>query len=91
MILAHIDVGLRGLVRRLGWEKGIDGALRAVRPQSGYLTTEHLIGWKYVVPTVADPAGLRLALSQKAMTRIHPADLAEIIEELPAGHASGPL
>ena len=85
MILAHIDVGLRGLVRRLGWEKGIDGALRAVRPRSKYLSSEQLIGWKYVVPTVADPAGLRLALSQKAMARIHPADLAEIIEELPAG------
>lgn len=85
MILAHIDVGLRGLVRRLGWEKGIDGVLRAVRPQSKYLASEKLIGWKYVVPTVADPAGLRLALSQKAMTRIHPADFAEILEDLPAG------
>ncbi|HEV2064589.1 MAG TPA: CBS domain-containing protein [Thermoanaerobaculia bacterium] len=84
MILAHIDVGLRGLVRRLGWEKGIDGVLRAVRPQSKYLASENLIGWKYVVPTVADPAGLRLALSPKSIARIHPADFAEILEELPA-------
>jgi magnesium transporter len=84
MILAHIDVGLRGLVRRLGWEKGVDGAVRAVRPRSNYLLSEQLIGWKYVVPTVADPAGLRLALSQKSIARIHPADFAEILEELPA-------
>ena len=32
MILAHIDVGLRGLVRRLGWEKGIDGCSRRCAP-----------------------------------------------------------
>jgi magnesium transporter len=85
LVLAHIDVGLRGLVRRLGWEKGIDGAVRTLRPQARYLAAEQLIGWKYVVPTVADPAGLRLALSQKSIARIHPADFAEILEELPAG------
>lgn len=85
LVLAHIDVGLRGLVRRLGWEKGLDGTLRALAPWSKYLKAEQLIGWKYVVPTVADPAGLRLALSQKSIARIHPADLAEILEDLPAG------
>jgi magnesium transporter len=85
LVLAHIDVGLRGLVRRLGWERGIERLLRFVRPRSRYLTSEDgLIGWKYVVPTLADPAGLRLALSQKAIGRLHPADLAEILEDLPA-------
>ena len=38
-----------------------------------------------MLPTVADPAGLRLALSQKSINRLHPADLAEILEELPPG------
>src|SRR6266542_5141168 len=84
LVLAHIDVGLRGLVRRLGWEKGVDGTVRRLTPRSKYLQAEQLIGWKYVVPTVADPAGLRLALSQKSIARIHPADFAEILEELPA-------
>jgi CBS domain-containing protein/sporulation protein YlmC with PRC-barrel domain len=84
LVLAHIDVGLRGLVRRLGWERSLDGAVRLLRPRSRYLQVEGLIGWKYVVPTVADPAGLRLALSQKSIGRIHPADFAEILEELPA-------
>ena len=84
MVLAHIDVGLRGLVRRLGWEKAIDRTIRAVKHDARYLKYEQLIGWKYVVPTVADPAGLRLALSQKSISRLHPADLAEILEDLPA-------
>lgn len=84
LVLAHIDVGLRGLVRRLGWERGVDWVVRAVRPRAKYLTSDQLIGWKYVVPTVADPAGLRLALAQRSITRIHPADLAEILEDLPS-------
>jgi CBS domain-containing protein/sporulation protein YlmC with PRC-barrel domain len=84
MVLAHIDVGLRGLVRRLGWERAIDAAIGTVKPEARYLRFEQLIGWKYVVPTVADPAGLRLALSQKSISRLHPADLAEILEDLPA-------
>ena len=84
MRLAHIDVGLRGLVRRLGWEKAIDGLVRMARSDARYLSAERLIGWKYVVPTVGDPAGLRLALSQKSLANLHPADLAEILEDLPA-------
>jgi magnesium transporter len=84
LILAHIDVGLRGLVRRMGWERGVDGAVRALSPRARYLTSDQFIGWKYVVPTVADPAGLRLALAQKAIKRLHPADLADILEELPS-------
>jgi len=86
LILAHIDVGLRGLVRRLGWERGLEALLRAVRPRSRFLTSEDgLIGWKYVLPTLGDPAGLRLAFSQKSIGRLHPADLAEILEDLPVG------
>jgi magnesium transporter len=88
MILAHIDVGLRGLVRRLGWEKGLDATVRAVNGKARYLSAEQLIGWKYVAPTLADPAGLRLAFSQKSVGRIHPADLAEILEDLPAASRS---
>jgi Mg/Co/Ni transporter MgtE len=72
-------------VRRLGWERAVDGLLRVARPRASYLSEEsRLIGWKYVVPTLADPAGLRLALSQKSIGQLHPADLAEILEDLPA-------
>jgi magnesium transporter len=85
LVLAHIDVGLRGLVRRLGWERGIEALLRAVHPKARLLRDEGLIGWKYVLPTLGDPAGLRLAFSQKSIGRLHPADLAEILEDLPAG------
>jgi magnesium transporter len=85
LVLAHIDVGLRGLARRLGWERGVEAAVRLIRPRARYLGAEEgLIGWKYVVPTLADPAGLRLALSTKSIASLHPADLAEILEDLPS-------
>lgn len=84
LVLAHIDVGLRALVRRLGWEPAVDGAIRLIRPGGRYFSEDGLIGWKYVLPTLADPAGLRLALSQKSIGQLHPADLAEILEDLPA-------
>jgi magnesium transporter len=83
--LAHIDVGLRGLVRRLGWEPFVDRIVSLLRPGAKYLSNEPLIGWKYVVPTLDDPAGLRLALSQKSLAKLHPADLADILEDLPTG------
>jgi magnesium transporter len=85
LVLAHIDVGLRGLLRRLGWEKSLELAARSLGSRTRVLPPEQLIGWKYVLPTVADPAGLRLALSQESIGRIHPADLADILEELPPG------
>lgn len=84
LVLAHIDVGLRSLVRRLGWERAVDRAVRLIRPGGRYFAEDGLIGWKYVLPTLADPAGLRLALSQKSIGQLHPADLAEILEDLPA-------
>lgn len=83
LVLAHIDVGLRSLVRRLGWQPAVDRMIHAVRPRSRYFSEDGLIGWKYVLPTLADPAGLRLALSQKSISSLHPADLAEILEDLP--------
>ena len=86
LILAHIDVGLRGLVRRLGWERGIEALLEPfIRRRALSPRRSSLIGWKYVLPTLGDPAGLRLAFSQKSIGRLHPADLAEILEDLPAG------
>jgi magnesium transporter len=82
--LAYIDVGLRGLVRRLGWQRPVDAAVSLVRPGARYLKNEQLIGWQHVIPSLTDPAGLRLALSQTSLARVHPADLAEILTDLPA-------
>jgi magnesium transporter len=90
--LAHADIGMRGIVRRLGWEKFIDNIVRILNKKSKYLKQEHFITWKVVqLLTLAPPKGgdeairphrLQLNVDQTQLTRLHPADLAEILEDL---------
>jgi magnesium transporter len=80
--VAHVDVGLRGLVRRMGWQRPVDGLVALVRPKSRYLTAETLLSWKLVQPIESAPGRVRIEATKKALASLHPADLAEIMEEL---------
>jgi magnesium transporter len=80
--VAHVDVGFRGLVRRMGWQSLVDALVRRVRPGSPYLRDEKLVSWKHVQPLSAGSRRVRLDLSRAALSEIHPADLAEILEDL---------
>ena len=76
--LVHVDVGFRGLMRRVGWEKLVDQALRWF---FSYDLPNQFISWKYVqLPSGSSP--LQLSVSQKKLSDLHPADLADIIEDL---------
>ena len=80
--LAHVDVGFRGLVRRMGWERGVDGAITLLRPTAAYLQRDNLLSWKLIQP-LGDVGGrVRLDVAQDQLATLHPADLAEILEEL---------
>jgi magnesium transporter len=76
--LVHVDVGLRGLMRRVGLEKALDKFLRLFLD---YELSDHLIPWRFVQP-LSSPALLRLKVAQNRLAQLHPADLADIIEEL---------
>jgi len=82
--LVHVDVGTRGLVRRMGWEAAVDGLLRRVAPGARYLSAERLIRWQYVQPTSLDPKAhsIRLSVLQRQLNDLHPADIAEILTDL---------
>ena len=80
--IAHVDVGFRGLVRRLGWERWVDRAVTVVRPSAVYLRSDHLLSWKLVQPLDRAPGKVRLEVAQQALAQLHPADLAEIMEDL---------
>jgi magnesium transporter len=82
--LVHVDVGIRGLVRRLGWSGAIDGVVRRLAPHARYLDTERLISWRYVQPLAPDLTGhaLQLTVARRQLGQLHPAQLAEILEEL---------
>jgi magnesium transporter len=80
--IAHVDVGLRGLIRRMGWEPLVDRTLKLVRPGAPYLTSDHLVSWKLVQPLDQSAGKVRLEVAQRLLATLHPADLAEIMEDL---------
>jgi len=76
--LVHVDVGFRGLMRRVGWEKLVDRILRWL---FSYDLPNQFISWKYV-QLLSGSDLLQLSVSQKKLSHLHPADLADIIEDL---------
>ncbi|HWP35491.1 MAG TPA: CBS domain-containing protein [Thermodesulfobacteriota bacterium] len=85
LVLVHVDVGLRGLLRRLGWERVVEGAARFLRRNGRPVLEERLIGWPYVQPLPARPgAPLQLTVPQAQLAELHPADLASILADLDA-------
>ena len=80
--IAHVDVGLRGLVRRMGWQRPVDGVVSLLRPAARYLNAETLLSWKLVQPIESAPGRVRIEATKKALASLHPADLAEIMEDL---------
>ena len=76
--LVHVDVGLRGLMRRVGLERAMDNFFQWFLD---YHLSDHLIPWRFVQP-LSSPDLLRLKITQNRFSQLHPADLADIIEEL---------
>ena len=84
LMVAHVEIGLRGLVRRLGWEGIIDFLLRIINKNAHYLQKEDLVSWKYVQPVALNPASMtmKLSVSSKQLLSIPAADLGDIIFDL---------
>ena len=78
LMLVQVDVGLRGLLRRLGFEGPV---IRFTEWFFDYTPKEKFIAWNYVQP-LSDPDRLRLQIPQSKLSDLHPADLADIIEDM---------
>ncbi len=76
--LVHVDVGFRGLMRRVGLETAVDKLLMSL---FDYKLSDQFISWKFIQP-ISTPDLLRLKITQNRLSQLHPADLADIIEEL---------
>jgi magnesium transporter len=85
LTVAHVDIGGRGIVRRLGYERSIDFLVRLFNRHARYLRLEHLIAWKYIQPLTINPVSMTIKINvpQKQLTNIPSADLGEIIQDLP--------
>jgi len=79
--IVHVDYGIRGILRRLGWLKAIDFFTNWL---FAYQVEEKMISWKYIQPLPSGPAkqNLKLNVTSRKIHEIHPSDLADIIEEL---------
>lgn len=82
--ITHAAVGIRSMIRRLGYEKVVDTCVKLIRPKALYLTKEALINWKHVhaIPNRSFQTNLKVNLSNEDLRDMHPADLADIIEDL---------
>lgn len=83
MRLIAVDIGISGLLRRLGL-RGLGQAWLRRMTKPGLRPA--LISWDAVQPLHRDAAGeaIRLQVPRELINRIHPSDLAAIIEELNA-------
>lgn len=81
--VVHVDIGTRGLIRRLGYEGWIDSLLRLMRPSARYLKNEQLLSWKFVKTITLDPLDpIHIQLSADQLANIPPADLGELLMDL---------
>jgi magnesium transporter len=87
LFLATVDVGFRGVLRRLGYLKAWDflgGVLH--RPLE-----RKEIDWLLVQPLGANLSRLTLTVTRDKLSDLHPADLAHILAQLPHQNISAVL
>jgi len=77
-VLVAIDVGMRGLLRRLGIEKQAIELLRLFKIDLPF----NLISWNYLQPLEPKLKKISLTVPRQMVSQIHPADIAELISSL---------
>jgi magnesium transporter len=79
--LVHIDIGVKGLLRRLGWLGFFNPAFKWIVSRD---MKDKFVSWKYVQPTTTTDVygSLHLKIDSSKLSEIHPADLADIVEDL---------
>jgi magnesium transporter len=84
--LVHVDFGIRGILRRMGWIRTVDSLTDWL---FAYRFQEKMASWKYVQPLARDlKKNLKLNLTLRKLYEIHPSDLADILEELDQANRS---
>jgi magnesium transporter len=79
--VVHIDIGSKGILRRLGFLRPVNAAFRWVTDRD---LKDEFVSWKYVQPTATTSvyASVQLKTDASKLSEIHPADLADILEDL---------
>jgi magnesium transporter len=77
-ILVAIDVGIRGIMRRLGVERGGEDFMRIFRRDIPF----NLISWNYLQPLGPKLSTISLTVPRQMVSELHPADIADIISQV---------
>jgi magnesium transporter len=85
--LVAVDVGAAGLLRRIGIERPVRSLARTVRAS----LPERYIDWEDVDPLDTTIASVRLRVPHRKLAQLHPADLADILEDLAPRDRAGVL
>jgi magnesium transporter len=78
VLLVGVDIGARGLLRRLGVEQ----VGRRLRRVVGADFPQRIVSWDAVDPVQSDERSVRLRISHQKLSKLHPADIAEIVSQL---------
>jgi magnesium transporter len=84
--LVAVDVGLAGILRRLGLSGSGERLARAL-----HLEAENYIEWEDVDPVESSVSSLKLRVPHAALGTLHPADVAHIVEQLAPRDRTGIL
>lgn len=76
-VVLAVDIGIRGLLRRLGLEFLVKNR------------KENLLGWQYMKPLEHWNAHLQVTQVKPQLKELHPADIADLLEDMSYKHRSG--
>lgn len=77
-VLLAVDVGMRGILRRLGIERGSEEFLGLLKAQLPF----NLISWNYIQPLRPKLNAITLTVPRQMLAELHPADIADIISQV---------
>lgn len=77
--LVAVDVGIRGILRRIGIERKSEDIYRVF----GKTIPHNLIRWGYIQPLEPRLTTISLIVPRQMISAMHPADIADIISKVP--------
>jgi len=77
-VVIAVDVGMRGILRRLGFERGGEDLMRLFKKHLPY----NLISWNYIQPFEPKLTKISLTVPRQMLSELHPADIADIISQV---------
>lgn len=78
-LLTAVDVGIRGILRRLGFERRGEDLMSIFKVR----IPQNLISWNYIQPLQPKLTALTLTVPRQMLSELHPADIAELVSQVP--------